>query len=624
MFQLSRALIHRVRTAWPGFCRRGGSDESGSVLPLTAVGLMVVLAAGGSAVDIGRIYLVQGQMQAAVDAAALAGARSFTNKSNTDAGRERQVDIYFRENFPDGYMGTAPVVPKRTFEVVNEVNVTTVSAAVVLPMSFMRIFGFDNRTLTAIASAELQPRPLEVMVVLDNTGSMQTKDVGGGTRMDATKAAMHTFINVLHSGSTRREDLAMGFVTYNVTTNVGQVLRDHGVAIEPVDGFTNVETYTGGASGRANPLGWMGCVENDASRQDLSSSATTFEAGAWDISRTLPGEATSMGVHPKVRPYHYAPAATLSTSSDTYSTDANVPSKYVPVHTQFVTSDSRRNNHYLLSPGGDKSIGQLLANSAAYKQHFYNFYIGLNNGSANAADDVITTPEDGYYDPAIGGNFKVQYARVPYVDDPTYWAQPNAKYGYPLNSPTRTGHTLRMPSPNFECPEPAMMIAYGQSKSAYENYIDYDNYAVMPASGTLHHIGLLWGYRILTRHDVFRRTNPYPDQTPIRALVFMTDGETSVSDDPIWSGSYGRLAERRITKSASTGTFQNQIMYRFAKVCEAAKRDDIDVYIVSLKADSSIFRTCAGTRYYRTSDAATINEAFAQIAVDLVDLHLTR
>ncbi len=592
---------------------------------MMAAAMLPVLAALGSAVDFGRIYLVRSQMQAGVDSAALAGARSFSNTSTGDAGRDRQVELYFQENFPSGYMGSPDVMPEPTFEVINEVNVTTVTASVDVPMTFMKIFGFTTQHIEVTARAELQPRPLEVMVVLDNTGSMQTKDVGAGSRMDALKNAMYTFIDTLHQGSFRRDELAMGFVTYNVTTNVGAILRSHGVAVQGVDGYTNIEAYTGPASNRADPLGWLGCVDDDETVRDLSSSPSTFEAGAWDITRSLPGEFVSGVEHPAVQPYHYAPSALLKTAAYTYSTTPRLPADFLPTHEQSNTSDSRKNNHYLLSPSGNMALGQTLANKPIYRKHFYDFYIGLNYDKTSITDDVITKPDGSYYDPTKDGdNFIVQYSRIPYLTQTKYWAQPNAKYGYPITAPHRSGYTLKMPSPNWQCPEPAMMIEYGRNKSEYDDYITYDNYPVMPASGTLHHIGFLWGYRILTRDDVFTRDNPIPEQKPLRALIFMTDGETSVGSDAFWYGAYGRLADKRITNTATASSFQTQIMRRFAKVCEAAKRDDIAVYIVSLKASVGEFSTCAGNRYYRTTDAETINNAFEQIAVDLVDLHLTQ
>ena len=77
-------------------------------------------------------------------------------------------------------------------------------------------------------------------------------------------------------------------------------------------------------------------------------------------------------------------------------------------------------------------------------------------------------------------------------------------------------------------------------------------------------------------------------------------------------------------KDATAGSMTAGIMRRFAKVCERAKQDDIKVYIVALKKGEPEFSTCAGSRYWLTTDQATIRSAFNEIAVDLVDLHLTR
>jgi hypothetical protein len=67
------------------------NDRKGATLPMMAAGMMLVIAAVGSAVDLGRIYLVRSQMQAGVDAAALAGARSF----GLEDERNNQVNSYF-------------------------------------------------------------------------------------------------------------------------------------------------------------------------------------------------------------------------------------------------------------------------------------------------------------------------------------------------------------------------------------------------------------------------------------------------------------------------------------------------------------------------------------------------
>lgn len=623
-------------------------ERKGAALPIMAAAMLPLMAGIGTAVDVGRIYLVHHQLQSGVDAAALAGARAFGNHSVENDGRDRQVDIYFDENFPAGFLGTPTVVPTRTFQTVSGVNVTTVSANLALPLTFMRLFGFNTHDVAVTARAELQPKPIEVMVVLDDTGSMQDTDVAP-TRMGALKLAMKDFISVLHQGATKRPELALGFVTYNVTTNVGAILKARGVAVKDVDGFTNIGAYTGGSSAFVdNALGWRGCVENDDTIRDVSATATTFEDGAWDIMRSLPGETVGGKLHPAVKPYLFPPNANTIEITDPgnpkakiragyYSKHPMVAASYAPHHLQSNNEDGRSNNFYRLGPLSDPVLGERLANSAAYKQFFYDFYIGLNVDATDINDDVIVRASDnGYYAPGSGGyaDWKVNYARVPGLNENTRFGTANANFGYPVaskyavdypgGSKMRSGATLKMPSPNYQCPEPAMEVQYGREKQVYDDYIDSENYPVMPASGTLHHIGMLWGYRLLTRSDVFTRVNPIDGETPLRALIFMTDGVTSIGSDSRWYGAYGNAREKRITASESGSEMKKQIMRRFAKVCEKAKLDDIKVYIVSLVQKEPEFTTCAGARYWHTTDQATIKSAFNEIAVDLVDLHLTR
>lgn len=608
-----------------GMVRRLARDQWGSALPIMAAGLIPLLAAIGSAVDLGRVYMVRAQMQAGVDAGALAGARSF----GLTTERTEQVGNYFLANMPTGLLGSGTITPVGDFQTTSGINRVKVDATTDLPMIFMHLFGVNSMNIAVTATAEMQPRPLEVMVVLDDTGSMKTA-LGSGTRMTALKTSMYDFINILHQGKAKREDLAMGFVTYTVTTNVGKILKDAGVTIQVKDGFTNSTAYTGYSGTGQDPLGWYGCVENDQTVKDLSSSATTMEAGAYDIDKVLPGE----GGRPGVRPYHYPPMLLPVDNSAAWATSSRIAANYAVRSTPQDDRnpsmiDGRRNNLYRLAAKGDTVTGNLIANKAAYKQHFYDFYIGLNY-DANPNDDVIVKNDGTYYLPGSGtsADWKVEYSRLPFIDDDTNWGAANPAYGYPTRPNTTSPNTnLKMATPNWQCPNPGMKVSYGRNKSDYDDYITYDNYALMPASGTLHHIGMLWGYRLLTRSDVFTRTIPsqFQGEEPKRALVFMTDGDTAAGGDAMWYGAYGSMREKRI--AASDSNFINQVMYRFAKVCENAKRDGIEVYIVSLlataNATKTAFRGCAGANFKETSTQSEIQQAFRQIAVDLIDLHLT-
>jgi len=63
--------------------RHGLKDESGQALMLCIVGLMTVLAFAGLAIDVGQLQLEKHQMQAAADAAALAGALEISQCGGT-------------------------------------------------------------------------------------------------------------------------------------------------------------------------------------------------------------------------------------------------------------------------------------------------------------------------------------------------------------------------------------------------------------------------------------------------------------------------------------------------------------------------------------------------------------
>jgi len=592
----------------------------GAAMPLIAGGMIPALAAIGSGIDYGRLYVVKTRLQTGVDAAALAGARAYAVDDGSGRARDAQAQAYFDANYPDEFMGSTGVKLTKSFTKIKDTNVTEMTGVATLPMSFMQIFGVKPMEVSATASAELQPHPLEVMMVLDNTGSMQTGLSKGRTRMMALKEAVGTFLDVIHQGSTQRPDVAIGMVTYDVTTNVGAILQKYNVAIAPSDGFTNVGNYSGSSSTfPSNPLAWKGCVNDDATIRDVSSNVGFQDPGAWDVTRTLPGEKGN----PPVTPYHYMPNMASAAS---YRTTATYPADYRSDTNSSYLGDGRKNNLYHL--GTNTTVANRLANTPAYRQHFYDMYIGLN-ANPNSADDVIVRAQDGGpFVPGSSTAWRVEYTRIPFYNDSADWAQPNPLYGYPINRTTpRNGYTLWMSSPNFQCPEPALEMKYGRSRSEYNRYVDESNYPVVPAYGTLHHIGMLWGYRLLVRDDVFKRDVPTSIR-PKRALVFMTDGESVAGNFSTFDSAYGPFRARRISSSAtSQSAYQEQVMRRFSKVCEAAKSENVEVYIIGLTAagnTETAFRNCAGQNYYQTNNTDELRLAFEEVATDLIDLHLVK
>lgn len=613
---------------------------------MMVAGLIPGIAALGSAIDAGRVYVVKSQLQAGVDAAALAGARAYELDNPTPAGRDAQAMAYFSGNFPNGYMGTSALDVRPTFATIDGRNNTTVRASAVVPMSFMRAFGFDQQTVVAIARAEIQPHPLEVMMVLDNTGSLKADlptDRFGvrKTRITALKDAAKSFLDVLYQGGSTRPDLAMGFIMYDITVNVGKLLPNwqSPTVVRHQFGFNDAYVASLGMSWPTTRLAWKGCVFGDDTVKDLSATLTYREPDAWDIDRTLPGE----GAHPPVSPYFIPPMYVPSLTPDA-ATPAQKANEHGPYYK--TANVEPNNNLYRLDPNyADYMLNpdsyRIPNTSNPYRRWMYMMYIGLNDGPASAGNDVITRTDGSYYDPTnapwdftarTGTPFRVNYSRIPRFEPE--WKDATEYTVNPLGGSVNDGNRNKteFPSPNWQCPEQAVPIGYGRDKSFYTNIVDTKNAAIYPANGTLHHAGLLWGYRLLVRDDVFKRTNP-TREAPKRALVFMTDGETALGaaqnghTDRTWTF-YGNYADSPI--SATPGGLIGQSERRFAKTCAAlqAERNPPTVYIVALTTTDAntlaMFERCAPGHVYRTSDAATLTAAFNDIAAELVDLHLVQ
>ena len=596
----------------------------------------------GAGVDTARAYMAKSQLQAGVDAAALAGARAFAITDSSVRSRSKQAEAYFYGNFPLGYLQVKNLKLTPDFRVVEGVNVTTITAQIELPMTFMKVFGLKKQDITAVARAELQPRPLEVMVVLDDTGSMRTnlpKDSNGvvKTRMTATKDAAKSFVDILYQGAETRSELALGFVMYDITVNVGHLLTAwNSNSVRQVHGF-NDSIAAGMGAWPTNKLGWKGCILADDTVKDVNTTWSYQENGAWDIVRSLPGE----GSHPPVSPYFippmYVPNIASGDKTNTAALRADPSSAYYKVS----SVEPGFNLYQLDGTQLEKLVNTNSSPNNLYRRYIYQYFIALNDTAGNMSNDVITRTDGTFYNPATdswnfktgaGTAFRINYSKIPNL---SLWKPATDYVINPSGGSVDNSSKFRTepPTPNWQCPEEAVPVAYGKTKSYWKDtVIGQKNGAIFPANGTLHHAGLLWGYRLLVRDDVFKRTNP-TNEAPKRALVFMTDGETALGaaqngyTDRTFTF-YGNYADAPI--SASAGSLTTQSERRFSKTCAAlqAEPNPPAVYIIALTTTDSdtlaMFERCAPGKVYRTSDTATLKAAFDDIATELVDLHLTQ
>lgn len=159
-----------------------------------------MLVGAGMAVDFMRYETTRSRMQATLDRSILAAAAL-----NQPLEAEAVVTDYFAKSGLDDY----------TLDVtVDEgINFKTVSASVSVTLStfFLNIVGIDTLVVGASGAAEERINKLEIVLVLDVSGSM-----GSYSRLTNLKAAAKSFVQQIYSG-TNDGDVSISIVPYNHT-----------------------------------------------------------------------------------------------------------------------------------------------------------------------------------------------------------------------------------------------------------------------------------------------------------------------------------------------------------------------------------------------------------------------
>jgi putative Flp pilus-assembly TadE/G-like protein len=189
---------------------RAASDEEGQVILLTALAMVMLLVMVALVVDIGKAYLVQRQLQAGVDAAALAGAQHLPVASEaTLVAQEYGPMVGSKNEVLTGSNVTSTVTMRCVQDAPGcqpasgNYNAVNVKATSDVDLLFARVIGIKKLKVKASATAcsPCTAKPLDVMLVLDRTGSMcQT---GGGapdpncTDLRNAKGGMRTFLGFM-------------------------------------------------------------------------------------------------------------------------------------------------------------------------------------------------------------------------------------------------------------------------------------------------------------------------------------------------------------------------------------------------------------------------------------------
>ena len=231
--------------------------------------IFVIAMLGG--IDFMRWVAVQARAQQALDAAVLAAGRNLGNLSGNPTPEQlnawKQDAIgFFNANWPADYLGSAIDSSSLSIGLNTLPATATQPAAQQLSMSVsgklpLMVAGFLGTAPLTVHAANQALRSaknnLEVVLVLDTTGSMSATASGGAqSKMSALKSASLTLIKMLTPAANSGVSAYFGLVPFTTTVNV----RD--------------------ANGDL-PLGWLDPTRRDGNGQLLPATAP-FSAGGWE------------------------------------------------------------------------------------------------------------------------------------------------------------------------------------------------------------------------------------------------------------------------------------------------------------------------------------------------------
>lgn len=214
--------------------------EQGNVAITTALALVPLLALVGLSVDAGRAYLIESKLSQALDAAGLAGGRVMFEST-----RDSDIQAFFNANFPAGYLG-ASVSPLAISADANGENLA-VSVSATMPTSLAQLVGTQSLAPHAATTIHRAVAGMELVLVMDNTGSMQDNNKIGTMKQGATD-----LVNILFGANTTIPNVWVSLVPYTAAVNIGPSHKDWLDA-------TSQTNLTSDFS--ASPQGWKGCVE---------------------------------------------------------------------------------------------------------------------------------------------------------------------------------------------------------------------------------------------------------------------------------------------------------------------------------------------------------------------------
>lgn len=253
--------------------RSFAQDTRGNVAILFGVALIPILLGVGAAVDYGRALIVRERMADAADAAALA-IGSWPGLTQDELKTKAQQ--FFDANYPPDTIGT-----------VGTLNVTfagediKVSVSGTVPTTFMQLANIDSLDVGVTNTITKKERNIELVLVLDTTGSM-----ANGGKMAAMQSAAKKMVQTLFDGKSTSDTLKIAVVPFSAAVNIGADKLNSGwldktaktaISYEDFQKNTKVLDLYNDLTNRD----WAGCVRERSGSYELTDDPPTSDNTRW-------------------------------------------------------------------------------------------------------------------------------------------------------------------------------------------------------------------------------------------------------------------------------------------------------------------------------------------------------
>ncbi|GBE44812.1 hypothetical protein BMS3Bbin10_02917 [bacterium BMS3Bbin10] len=233
---------------------RFAADDQGVTALLFGILLVPLLLGIGLSIDYSRALRAKQHLGNALDSAALA-VGSWVDLTESEIAAKAQS--FFDANFTPGGLGSPSALSVSFTD-----GVISISATSSVQTTFMQLAGISEVTVGAFTEVTLNEKKIELVMVLDNTGSM-----GWSGKLTALKNASNALLDVMipDGGSGTSEDVRIGLVPFAAAVNIGSdklnsgwidVSAQSSIAGEDFQPGTNVlDLYD-----QIQNAAWNGCV----------------------------------------------------------------------------------------------------------------------------------------------------------------------------------------------------------------------------------------------------------------------------------------------------------------------------------------------------------------------------